>query len=113
MPSEYRKRKLSPRELACSASHLKAVRIAFESGSDIALIVEDDVEFGLLSREWLDELISRMPEDCAVLQLMVVPATAQAELLRFGSETGTPFVRKDSVYSTRFTPGIAKAPTAG
>ena len=61
----------SPYELACYESHIKAIKRAYEDNQDYALIAEDDLH---LSEDYVQKyyksLISQLPEDWEILQLV-------------------------------------------
>lgn len=48
--------KMSPIELACTLSHLKALKMFFDSGEDCGLILEDDVHMAGDLGEFLDRM---------------------------------------------------------
>lgn len=59
---------------ACTLSHLKAVKMFYESGDAVGVICEDDMTFEYLPK-WKDSLadvIGEAPPDCDVLQLGVI-----------------------------------------
>jgi GR25 family glycosyltransferase involved in LPS biosynthesis len=59
---------------SCTLSHLKAVRMFWESGADTAIICEDDLTFEYLPK-WkrsLHDVISSAPADWHVIQLGVI-----------------------------------------
>jgi len=107
-PYEHRNRPISNRELACAASHAKAIRQAWSTDVDYALICEDDVELGLISQLDLNALVERLPADCAILQLAVVPTASITALEAHGSRTGNWFAQKDKNDLLRFVdPSLA------
>lgn len=57
--------RMTPRELGCTLSHLKAIKQAYESGLENVLIFEDDVSLDLMPL-WevkkLSELVEKLPE---------------------------------------------------
>ena len=61
----------TPGLLGCMASHIRAIRIAYDRNDDIALIVEDDVHFGLLG--YIDfslpDLVKVAPPDWEIISL--------------------------------------------
>lgn len=101
LPDEYRKQPISDRELACTASHFKAILQAFNDGCELALILEDDVELGFLSVEWFQAIIENMPSDCGILQLATLPETAVERLASWSHKTGNSFIKKDATYSIK------------
>jgi GR25 family glycosyltransferase involved in LPS biosynthesis len=66
-------------EIACTLSHLHAIKTAYNNGDDYALIIEDDVSLEL-SNMWpysLKELIDKSPKDCGIIQLFSFEHTFQ------------------------------------
>lgn len=62
--------KLTPSEIGCTLSHLKAIKRAYDNGDDIALIMEDDVYFGIYAfTDNLEKIISEAPSNWENLQL--------------------------------------------
>ena len=59
-------------ELACTMSHLSAIKNAYSSGVSYALITEDDVSFPANFEQALPCLISEAPEGWETLQLLTV-----------------------------------------
>lgn len=59
-------------ELACTLSHVKAIRTAYDENQQVALICEDDVSFEL-AKLWpegiIQILIDKMPKNMGILQL--------------------------------------------
>ena len=62
---------LSPSELGCTLSHIKAIRKAKETGSEYSLILEDDANFDLLPywNSSLDDVVKNAPKDWGIIQL--------------------------------------------
>jgi len=58
-------------ELAITMSHLKAIKKAFNNNYDNVIIMEDDIEFFLLSHSSIDfqENLNSLPSDCDILLL--------------------------------------------
>ena len=59
-------------ELACTISHLRAIKQAFDDGAMTALITEDDISFRYYYNDWvasLQQLAVAAPADWEVLQL--------------------------------------------
>lgn len=63
--------KYSPGELGCTLSHIKAIKTAYDNGDQIAVIIEDDCGFGLLSQNNinLDQIINLAPTDWEYINL--------------------------------------------
>tara|TARA_B110000091_G_C13819680_1_gene479986 strand:- start:2821 stop:6057 length:3237 start_codon:yes stop_codon:yes gene_type:complete len=59
------------KELATSMSHLKAIRAAYESGHEFALILEDDAVIEDDFPDKLNKLITTAPKNWEILQLYV------------------------------------------
>jgi GR25 family glycosyltransferase involved in LPS biosynthesis len=60
---------ISVYELACSLSHLKAIKTAFENGESGAFFLEDDV-INTYKDDWdksIKELVNEKPDDCECL----------------------------------------------
>jgi len=65
---------LSLSEMACTLSHLDAVRLAHDSDTEFCLILEDDTTFEFLTCpfiEKLNDIVSRAPQKWQVLQIGV------------------------------------------
>ena len=61
----------SPYELACYESHIKAIKRAYEDNQDYALIAEDDLDLNEdYVQKYYKSLISQLPEDWEILQLV-------------------------------------------
>ena len=61
----------SPYELACYESHIKAIKRAYEDNQDYALIAEDDLDLNEdYVQKYYKSLISQLPEDWEILQLI-------------------------------------------
>lgn len=101
LPDERRRHPINHKELACTASHYKAIFQAYEDGCNVALILEDDVEPGWLSREWLDALLEQLPADCGIVQLAVVPDNSLKSLEKWAAVSGRSFIKKQSQFSIK------------
>ena len=60
------------REVACTVSHLSAIHHAYESGAELALITEDDVDFSPNFAQKLNIAITSAPHEWEVLQILTV-----------------------------------------
>lgn len=63
--------KITPYEIACTLSHLKAIVTAYSEGNESAIIFEDDVSFQLVPY-WdttVSQLIAAAPSDWEILHL--------------------------------------------
>lgn len=63
--------KYSPGELGCTLSHIKAIKTAYQNNDQIAVIIEDDCGFGLLSQNpiTIDDIIKEAPEGWEYINL--------------------------------------------
>ena len=59
-------------ELATTCSHLKAIKKAYDDGEEMAIIMEDDMNFTLMPhwKKSLREILDNIPEDLELLQLV-------------------------------------------
>lgn len=64
-------RKYTNSELACTLSHIKAIKEAYHNGDELAIILEDDTGFGLLSKSTLKltDIIELAPKDWEYINL--------------------------------------------
>lgn len=64
-------KKATKGELACTCSHLKAIKKAYDDGEEMAIIMEDDITFTLMPywKKSLGEILDNIPEDLELLQL--------------------------------------------
>ena len=77
----------SPYELACYESHIKAIKRAYEENRDYVLIAEDDLDLNEDNvQKYYKSLISQLPEDWEILQL-VCSNKKRMELLPLNSIT--------------------------
>ena len=62
---------LSPAELACTMSHIKSIKIAYDKGYKNALILEDDSLFYLKSmwNDRLEDIMKMAPNDWEIIKL--------------------------------------------
>lgn len=73
LDAALRGRRGRPTEAACIASHLRAVKQAWDDGRELALVLEDDASFAFVDR-WPDgwrHLSSLVPRGFGLLQLCV------------------------------------------
>ena len=90
----HRSKPITARELACSLSHIRAIKAASAVASQRALIVEDDVDFLCRDPMVLARLAQVAPSDAAYLQLQVASsATIEALHARYLS-SGALYERK-------------------
>ncbi len=63
--------KLNGSEIACTLSHLKAIKYAYDRKYESVLILEDDVSFDLLKywKKDFKSIINKAPKDWEILQL--------------------------------------------
>lgn len=65
-------KKSSVREIATTCSHIKAIKRAYDNGDELAIIIEDDTKFTLMSY-WdkeLKELMDELPDDWEIFKLI-------------------------------------------
>lgn len=69
----YNFRKISINEVACTLSHIKAIRTAYEKGNDYALIFEDDCSFEYLvfKQKKIKDLI-KLNDRWEIIQLSMI-----------------------------------------
>lgn len=91
---DHRERTLSGREIACTLSHMRAVREAHIRGFDYALICEDDLEMGQVTAAEFAGIIEQMPADAGYVQLCVTPERSMRRLADYYLETGRMFACK-------------------
>ena len=91
-PSYHRIR--YPREMATTASHLRAINSAYRDGQEMALILEDDVEIGLMFKTvpTLQDVISRLPDDWEILHLVGLTGLYREALAKPDLFSFRPFV---------------------
>lgn len=66
-------KKLKKPEIGCCISHILAIKQAYESGAEIAMICEDDIYLGTYSIiPKLSEVTSKVPENWEILQLYCI-----------------------------------------
>ena len=99
----YKKeRTISKREIACTLSHIKAIKCAYLENLDFAWILEDDAEFICTERNIVDSLISIAPRNAAFLQFQTMPASTVDSLFKIYKEFGSIFQKKEKDPSTSF-----------
>ena len=101
----HRKKPISDRELACTLSHFLAIKEAWCDRSPLALIVEDDFEFGVTQPGDIMQILEELPADAAYVQLIVVPAATIRALVAHHDSSDCLFVRKHDDDPTRFAEG--------
>ena len=64
-------KKATKGELATTCSHLKSIKKAYDDGEEMAIIMEDDMNFTLMPywKKSLGEILDNIPEDLELLQL--------------------------------------------
>jgi len=98
----HRTNPVTSRELACTLSHLRAVRLAHEEGRDRVIILEDDLEIGDVEASEIAAILSAAPSDAAYIQLCVLPAATVRGLTELYFDTQQLFARKKDNEPTRF-----------
>lgn len=65
---------LTKGEIGCTLSHLVAIKKAYDNGDEYALVVEDDVQFNLLTiiDTSIKEIITQAPTDWEILKLCCI-----------------------------------------
>ena len=91
---DHRAATVSAREIACTLSHMKAVREAHVRGLDRVLICEDDLELWDVTAAEMAEILEHLPNDAGYLQLCVTPETSMRRLAEYHAETGRLFACK-------------------
>src|SRR5450631_2182133 len=61
-------------ELACTLSHLRAIRLAHEMDLQHVIICEDDLDIGDVGAEEIADNLAAAPADAAYIQLCILPA---------------------------------------
>lgn len=90
-----RKKPITSKELACTLSHVRAIKLALAEGAEGAWIVEDDVDFLENDFKFLEKIVSRAPANASYLQFQVSPmVTLRALSKRFTSENSLFEVKK-------------------
>jgi GR25 family glycosyltransferase involved in LPS biosynthesis len=97
-----RERPISSRELACTLSHMRAIRRAHDMGLREVVICEDDIEIGDVDAGEIDGILAAMPADAAYIQLCTLPATTVRELAKYYIETCQLFAKKSNDQPIRF-----------
>lgn len=64
-------KKVTKSELATTCSHLKAIKKSYDDGEEMAIIMEDDMNFTLMPhwKKSLGEILENIPTDLELLQL--------------------------------------------
>ncbi len=80
MSKKHREHSYSYKELACTLSHMKAIQQAYNDGHEMALVLEDDVQF--LPHFWtiIPYLLKAAPADWDILQLYTTHLRAMNHL---------------------------------
>jgi GR25 family glycosyltransferase involved in LPS biosynthesis len=97
-----RKKPITSRELACTLSHMLAIRQAHDGGLRQALVCEDDLEIGDVDAGEMADILTAMPGDAGYVQLCILPAASVRGLARYHLDTRELFARKKSDQPTRF-----------
>lgn len=97
---DHRKVAISGREIACTLSHMKAVREAYVRGFDHTLICEDDFELGDVSAIEMAGILECLPKDTGYLQLCITPEQSMRRLFEYYCHTGRLLARKSIEYPT-------------
>jgi GR25 family glycosyltransferase involved in LPS biosynthesis len=97
-----RERPMSYRDLACTLSHVLAIRGAHSMGLRQVVICEDDIEIGDVEAGEIDGILAAMPADAAYIQLCVLGAVTIHGLAKYYIETGQLFAQKATDQPIRF-----------
>jgi GR25 family glycosyltransferase involved in LPS biosynthesis len=98
----HRKRPVSLREIACTLSHMSAIRFAAEQELKNVIICEDDIEIGDVSASEIQEILDKIPSDAAYIQFCIIPEKTVCRLADFYLETKRLFARKRKDSPTLF-----------
>ena len=104
MPRIYTPRNgpISNRELACTLSHMFAIRGAHSMGLRQVLICEDDIEIGDVEAGEIGGILAAIPADAAYIQLCILGSVTIRSLAKYYIETGQMFAQKANNQPTRF-----------
>jgi GR25 family glycosyltransferase involved in LPS biosynthesis len=89
-------------ELACTLSHMLAIRGALSMGLRHVIICEDDIEIGDVQAGEIGGILAAMPADAAYVQLCILGAETIHSLAKYYFETGQLFARKANDRPTGF-----------
>jgi GR25 family glycosyltransferase involved in LPS biosynthesis len=89
-------------ELACTLSHMLAIRGAHSMGLRQVVICEDDIEIGDVEAGEIDTILAAMPPDAAYVQLCVTGDVTIHGLAQYYIEMGKLFAQKANDSPTRF-----------
>lgn len=98
-----RERPITSRELACSISHMRAIRHAYEAGLQKVLVLEDDIDIGSVTPTELSAIVKMMPSNASYLQLSILPASTVKVLSEHYIDSGSLFAKKKDNPATLFS----------
>jgi len=98
-----RTRPLSSRELACTLSHMLAIRRAHDMGLRQVVVCEDDIEIGDVDAGEIVDILAAMPADAAYIQLHTLGAATVQGLAEYYIKTWQLFAKKKNDDPTKFT----------
>ena len=87
----------TPGEIACTLSHLKAIKASYDNNDSMCIIMEDDVCFELC-QYWtksLKQVVKEAPKDWEILQLNTSNAN---ELWKFYETKAKPYLKWNKLY---------------
>lgn len=85
---------ISGRELACTLSHMQAIRRAHDLGLRQVVVCEDDIEITNVEAQEIVGILAAMPTDAAYIQLCTSLAETVQGLAKHFIETGQLFAKK-------------------
>ncbi|MGA7972112.1 MAG: glycosyltransferase family 25 protein [Pseudolabrys sp.] len=93
---DHRAAPISGREIACTLSHMKAVREAHARGFERTLICEDDLDISGVTAVEIAKILDHLPDDAGYLQLCITPERSMRRLAEYYVNTGQLFARKSA-----------------
>ena len=93
---DHRAAPISGREIACTLSHMKAVREAHARGFERTLICEDDLDISGVTAVEIAKILDHLPDDAGYLQLCITPERSMRRLAEYYANTGQLFARKSA-----------------
>ena len=85
--------RLTKSEVGCCISHILAIKQAYESGTDIAMICEDDIYLGTYSLiPRLSDIVSDSPKDWKILQLYSMDFSHDKKYSNFVKNNGGKYI---------------------
>lgn len=97
-----RTRPLDSYELACTLSHMRAIRCAHDMSLRQVVVCEDDIEIGDVDAGEIVDILAAMPADAAYIQLCVLGTATVRGLVEYYINTRRLFAKKRNDDPTRF-----------